>query len=78
MATDPNLNVTGWGIHIEEGLNEVSVAFISVVILLVSGIVGLSYALALGDTSGGFGIASWITGVLGTLITALYFMWQQA
>jgi hypothetical protein len=38
LATDPNLNVTGWGIHIDESLNGEAVAIICVLIMIISGV----------------------------------------
>lgn len=63
LAMDPNHNVTGWGIHVEEGLNEIAVAVIVLSIFLISGAAGVIYSQVMGDVSGGFGIASWIGGV---------------
>jgi hypothetical protein len=77
LAVDPNRNVTGWGIHIEEGLNEVAVAVIGLSILLISGAVGIIYSQVMRDVSGGFGIAGYVVGVLAGVVTLLHFMWQN-
>jgi hypothetical protein len=77
LSMDPNRNVTGWGIHVEEGLNEVAVAVIALSILLISGAAGIIYSKVMGDVSGGFGIASWMVGVLGGVVALLHYMWQN-
>lgn len=74
---EPDMIVTGWGIHIEEGLNEEALAFLTLVILVCSGLVGLIYSLRTGDVSGGFTIAGYIASMLGVGISIVFFRWRQ-
>jgi len=77
LARDPDDEVAGWGIHIDEGLNEEVAALICMLVLLISGIVGVSYATAMKDPSAGFAIAGWIVAAASTGVTVLYFRWKR-
>jgi hypothetical protein len=70
--------VTGWGIHIEEGLNEEALACIVLIILICSGVLGLTYSIKTGDVSGGFTVAGYVASVLGVGISMLCFRWRQS
>jgi hypothetical protein len=76
-SCEPNMIVSGWGIHIEEGLNEEGLACIALILLICSGLLGLVYSVKLGDVSGGFTVAAYIATVLGVTISALCFRWRQ-
>jgi hypothetical protein len=69
--------VSGWGIHIEEGLNEEALACIALITLICSGLLGLIYSIKMGDVSGGFTLAAYITTVLGVGTSMLCFRWRQ-
>lgn len=74
---DPDSIVSGWGIHIEETLNEETLALLVLGVLLLSAIVGVAYSLRTGDVSSGFTIAGYVATMLGVGITVLYFRWQH-
>jgi hypothetical protein len=74
---EPDVVVTGWGIHIEEGLNEEALACIALIILVCSGLLGLTYSVKMGDVSGGFTVAAYVATVLGVGISVLCFRWRQ-
>jgi hypothetical protein len=76
-CSEPDMLVSGWGIHIEEGLNEEALACIALIILICSGLVGLTYSTKMGDVSGGFTVAAYIATVLGVAISILCFRWRQ-
>lgn len=76
-CSEPDILVTGWGIHIEEGLNEEALSCIALIVLVCSGLVGLTYSVKMGDVSGGFTVAAYIATVLGVGISVLYFKWQH-
>jgi hypothetical protein len=76
-SSEPNTIVTGWGIHIEEGVNEEVLAVIAFVVLVASGVVGVLYSVRTGDVSGGFAIAGYIATVLGVGCSMLYFRWRK-
>lgn len=48
-CSEPNVIVSGWGIHIEEGLNEEALACIPLIVLDYSGLFGLVYSMKMGD-----------------------------
>jgi hypothetical protein len=74
---EPDIIVSGWGIHIEESLNEEVLAFIVLIILICSGLLGFIYSVKMGDVSGGFTVASYIATVLGVGTSMLCFRWRQ-
>jgi hypothetical protein len=76
-CSEPNVIVTGWGIHLEEGLNEEALACIAFIILVCSGLAGFTYSLKMEDVSGGFTVAGYIATVLGVGISILCFRWRQ-
>jgi len=76
-CSEPDVIVTGWGIYIEEGLNEEALACIALLILVCSGLVELTYSVRMGDVSGGFTIAACIATVLGVGISMLCFRWRR-
>ena len=57
-------NDTGmaWGIRIEEDLNPVAIAWIGLLISLLSGMIGVIYSLVTSDVGAAFTIAAWIAG----------------
>ncbi|CAG8978622.1 hypothetical protein HYALB_00013222 [Hymenoscyphus albidus] len=77
ITSEPDIIVSGWGIHIEENLNEEGRATLAFVILSVSAMVGVVYSAMMADASGGFTIAGYIATTLGVFITVMYFRWRQ-
>ncbi|CAG8949961.1 hypothetical protein HYFRA_00004293 [Hymenoscyphus fraxineus] len=77
ISSEPDIIVSGWGIHIEETLNEEGVSILAFVILSASAIIGVIYSAMMGDASGGFTIAGYIATTLGVFVTVVYFRWQQ-
>ena len=69
--------MTGWAIHIEEGINGEALACVALFIMLLSAAVGVGYSAMTRDVSSGFAIAGYIATVMGLVITMLYFRWQQ-
>jgi hypothetical protein len=60
--------VIGWGVHIIEALNKVTVLLCTLVGLLLSGIIAMAWSIARDDVQGGFGIGAWITSVLAIVL----------
>ncbi|KIN07064.1 hypothetical protein OIDMADRAFT_15982 [Oidiodendron maius Zn] len=61
----------GWGIHIIEDLNPLAVAWVSLLIFLTSGALGIVYSLAAHDVGAGFTIAAWFAGTAVLSVTCL-------
>lgn len=76
-SSEPDTIVSGWGIHIDETLNEEALAILVLIILLFSALVGIAYSVRMGDPSSGFTIAGYIATVMGVAVTVLYFKWQD-
>lgn len=62
---------TAWGIHITDGLNPLAVAWISFLVFLSSGVLGLVYSIATKDPGAAFTIAAWFAGTMGAGITVM-------
>lgn len=77
ISSEPDIIVSGWGIHIDETLNEEGLAILAFVVLSLSALVGVTYSVKMGDASGGFTIAGYIATTLGVFVTVMYFRWQQ-
>ncbi|KAK0717437.1 hypothetical protein B0T26DRAFT_775806, partial [Lasiosphaeria miniovina] len=69
--------VVGWGVHIVEGLNKVTILAAMLVALLASGVISVTYAVARGDVQGGFGIGAWLTGVQGLVVMLVATKWSE-
>jgi hypothetical protein len=67
MQPDDEL-VIGWGLHIIEALDKVTVLLCVLAGLLVSGIVAIAWSIARDDVQGGFGIGAWVTSVLAIVL----------
>ena len=76
-SSEPNVVITGWGVHIDEGLNEEALACITFLTLLLSGIVSFVYSVKTGDTSSGFAIGAYIATVIGVFVAMMYDRWQD-
>lgn len=76
-SCEPNTTVTGWGIHIEEGVDEEVLTRIALVVLIGSGVLGVLYSVKTGDVSGGFTIAGYVATILGLVSSMLYFRWRK-
>lgn len=76
-SSEPDTIVSGWGIHIDETLNEEVLAILVLIILMCSASVGIAYSAKTGDTSSGFTIAGYIATVMGVVLTVLYFRWRD-
>lgn len=61
----------GWGIHIVEDLDHFAVAYVSLLIFLLSGIVGVVYSLVAKDVGAAFTIAAWLAGTVALSVTCL-------
>ena len=65
---------SGWGIHIVEGVNRLTVVLLAIALLGVSGVLGIAYTVVTRDASSGFAIATFV-GLLPALgLTALQLM----
>jgi hypothetical protein len=62
----------GWGIHITEGLNWVTISIVHLFMVVISGVAARLWKLYKNDFQGGFGFAAWILGV-GVAIMGVYF-----
>ena len=76
-SSEPNIVITGWGIHIDEGLNEEALACITFVTLVISGIVSIVYSVKTGDTSSGFALGAYLASVIGVFVAMMYYRWQN-
>jgi hypothetical protein len=52
----------GWGIHIIEGLEYRKVAWVALLLVALSGILGILYSSISGDTGSAFTVAAWVVG----------------
>ncbi|KAK3295275.1 uncharacterized protein B0H64DRAFT_143713 [Chaetomium fimeti] len=73
----PDDLVTGWGVHIIEGLNMTTVLLCSLAGLLVSMIVAVVWAVVKGDVQGAFGIGAWVTSVEAILVMLVVTKWLE-
>lgn len=69
--------VTGWGVHVIEGLNRSAVLLCTLAGLLVSGIVSAAWAIARDDVQGGFGIGAWLTSVEAIVLMLVVTKWME-
>jgi len=75
-ATPTEDNVLGWGILVIEGINKALITLLTLVMVLVSGFIAVSYSIGKDDVSGGFAIGAYIVALWAALVMALYFQWQ--
>ncbi|OCL02886.1 hypothetical protein AOQ84DRAFT_348486 [Glonium stellatum] len=68
----------GWGIHIIEGPNKSALSWACFVILLLSFVVSVVYAVTMKTQEQGFGIGQWMVAVLSVALIALYHQWEEA
>ncbi|KAH6838570.1 hypothetical protein B0I37DRAFT_409119 [Chaetomium sp. MPI-CAGE-AT-0009] len=73
----PNDLVTGWGVHIIEGLNKTAVLLCSLVGLLISMIVAVVWAVVKDDVQGAFGIGAWLTSVEAIVVMLVVTQWLE-
>lgn len=69
--------VTGWGIHIIEGLNRFMVLLCTLVILLFSAVVAVVWVVVRDDVQGGVGIGAWLTSVLAVVLMLVLTRWSE-
>lgn len=69
--------VVGWGIHILEGLNKFSALVATLLMLLVSGVVSVTWAVVRDDIQGGFGIGAWMTSVQAVMLMMVLAKWNE-
>ncbi|ENH75855.1 Nephrocystin-3 [Fusarium oxysporum f. sp. cubense race 1] len=69
--------VIGWGIRINEELNWRCILLLLIIILVVTGISVITYALIASDGSSAFGMGAYLVAVLTTFITYQYFAWKD-
>ena len=69
--------ITGWGIHIIEGLNRFVVLLYTLVILLASAVVAVAWAVVRDDIQGGMGIGAWLTGVQAVALMLVLTRWSE-
>ena len=69
MQSPPhNELVIGWGLHIIEALDKVTVLMCALAGLIVSGVVAMAWSIARDDVQGGFGMGAWVTSVLAIVL----------
>ena len=51
---------SGWGIHIVEGVNKLTVVLLAIALLGISGVLGIVYTVVTRDASSGFAIATFV------------------
>jgi hypothetical protein len=73
----PDDLVTGWGVHIIEGLNKYTVFMCALAGLLVSGIVATAWSIARDDVQGGFGIGAWLTSMEAVVMMLVITKWIE-
>lgn len=61
----------GWGIHIVYGPNAVLIVWLALVVVTLSGALGIIYSVVREDPGGGFGMASWMVAWLTCAVTCL-------
>jgi hypothetical protein len=69
--------VVGWGVHIIEGLNRVTVLLCALAGLVVSGIVSVAWAITRDDVQGGFGIGAWLASVQAVVVALVITKWSE-
>lgn len=69
--------VIGWGIRINEELNWRCVLLLLIVVLFVTGIGVVTYAMVTSDDSSAFGMGAYLVAVSTTFITYQYFAWKD-
>jgi hypothetical protein len=69
--------VFGYGIHIIEGPDKVILSWTCFIVLLLSFVVSIVYAVGMKTAEQGFGIGQWMVACLGSAVTALYFQWEE-
>ena len=69
--------ILGWGVHIIEGLDRFRALIATLAILFVSGIIGISWALARADVQGGVGIGAWLTSVQAVVLMMVLTKWNE-
>lgn len=63
----------GWGIHIIEGSNKRALYYCAFLIIVLSLLASLLWAILKDDVQGGFGIGAWIVSVPGFVFMLLQF-----
>jgi len=69
--------ILGWGVHIIEGLDRFRALIATLAILFVSGVIGISWALARADVQGGVGIGAWLTSVQAVVLMMVLTKWNE-
>ncbi len=69
--------VTGWGVHIIEGLDRFMILMCTLEGLVVSGVLSTAWAIARDDVQGGFGIGAWLTSVEAIVLMLVVTKWME-
>jgi len=67
----------GWGVHIIEGPNKVTLCWALVAGIVASFVVSVLYAVIAKTQEQGFGIGQWFMAVVTAVMAALYFQWME-
>lgn len=70
-------DVRGWGILIIEGPNKVAMTWLTGIVVTLSGVVSVVYAVVKNDVSGGFAIGAYVIAFWVAWMTAFYFQWKE-
>ncbi|KAK3381859.1 hypothetical protein B0H63DRAFT_511578 [Podospora didyma] len=73
----PNDLVLGWGVHIIEGLNKVTILFAMLGAALVSGVMSVAWVVVRDDVQGGFAIGAWLTDLRGIIVILVATKWSE-
>jgi hypothetical protein len=71
LRYEPGNMATGWGIHIAEGPNWTVICWLTLLVVLSSGLSAILYPILKNDVSSGFTMAAWI-GTIQALMIAHY------
>lgn len=69
--------VIGWDINIIEGLDKFTTLIAVLIMLLVSGVVSVTWTLVRNDVQGGFGIGAWLTSVQAVVLMMVLAKWNE-
>jgi hypothetical protein len=75
LLQPPDDLVIGWGLHIIEALNKVTVLLCVLAGVTVSGIIATAWSIARDDVQGGFGIGAWVSSVLAIVLALVITMY---
>lgn len=67
----------GWGVHIIEGPNKTALSCATAVVIALSFVISVLYAVFAKSQESGFGIGQWLVAVGAAGTTALYYHWTE-